>query len=87
MFRVEWLQTALNELAAVWLQADSAQRKAITTAAQAIDKLLQRSPQREGESRAHGQRILFEPPLAVTFEVHPQRSLVRVLHVWSPQRR
>ncbi len=29
-----------------------------------------------------GRRILFEPPLAVTFKVVPEDRLVRVLEVW-----
>ena len=76
MFQVVWLQTALNELAGVWVQADSAQRQAITAATHAIDKRLQTDPPNQGESRSHGQRVLFQPPLGITFEVHPQRSLV-----------
>ena len=36
MFQVVWLQTALNELASVWMQAGSTQRMAITEAAQQL---------------------------------------------------
>jgi hypothetical protein len=41
MFQVEWLQSALDELAAIWMQADSALRQAITVATHQIDQLLQ----------------------------------------------
>jgi len=37
MFRVEWLQSALDELADVWMQADSPVRQAITAAAHCIE--------------------------------------------------
>ncbi len=82
MFQVDWLQTALNELAAVWAGADSAQRKAITAANHAIDRRLERDPTNEGESRGPRRRILFQVPLAITFEVDPQRRVVRVLPTW-----
>ena len=82
MFQVLWLQTALDELAAAWLRADSALRQAITTATHAIDPLLQVAPNEQGESRANDQRILFQPPLGVTFEVHQEAGVVLVLHVW-----
>ncbi len=86
MFRVVWLQEALNELAAVWIDADSTQRQAITAAAHAIDQLLELDPNNQGESRPHNQRILFQPPLGITFEIRLP-SLVRVLHVWTFGRR
>lgn len=82
MFQVVWLQTALDELAAIWLEEGSALRQAITAAAHAIDPLLHVDPQNQGESRADGQRILFQTPLGVTFEVRQQAGVVRILHVW-----
>ena len=54
MFRVEWLQSALDELADVWARADSAQRGAITAASHAVEQRLQRDPWNEGESRSGG---------------------------------
>ena len=83
MFRVRWVKSALNELASLWTSADSATRKAITDAANEIDRRLQRNPETEGESRGGMERILFVPPLGIRFEVDAQRSTVRVLHVWS----
>lgn len=38
MFRVEWLDQALDELAAIWTAADSALRQDITAAASQIDE-------------------------------------------------
>jgi WD40 repeat protein len=62
MFRVEWLQSALDELATIWTQADSAERQAITRATHLIDQQLQQDPDNQGESRPKGRRVLFAPP-------------------------
>ena len=43
-FHVEYVPTALNELADVWMPADSEQRLAITRAARAIDVRLESDP-------------------------------------------
>ncbi len=40
MFQVEWLQDAVDELAAIWMQADSIQRRAITESTNAVDREL-----------------------------------------------
>jgi hypothetical protein len=87
MFRVAWMQTALNDLAQAWMQADSGQRAAITIATQAVDQILQNDPQTQGESRCGGQRLLLHPPLGVVFEVEPRLSSVRVVHAWVFRRR
>jgi hypothetical protein len=81
MYRVDWLQSVVDELAKSWLQADSAQRKAITAASHKIDKGLQQDPLNVGESRAGGRRIEFFAPLAVTFEVDDEAKTVTILHV------
>ena len=44
MFRVDWLESALNELATIWLDADTEQRLAINSAVRLIDQELQRDP-------------------------------------------
>ena len=67
MFRVEWLQSALDDLASVWVQAESALRRAITTAANSIDPQLRNDPEQQGESREDGERVLFIPPLGISF--------------------
>lgn len=87
MFTVRWKRSALNELATLWTQADSAMRQAITTANNRIDRELQHDPENRGESRGVGGRIYFEFPLGIRFEVDRQQSLVHILHVWSFRRR
>jgi len=80
---VRWAPTAREELTKIWVRADSAKRRAITSAAHAIDVRLAGDPDSEGESRAAGERVLFERPLGVVFQVQPDRSAVRVLRVWT----
>jgi len=79
-YTVLWVPGAERELAALWL--DEAVRRQITDAASHIDRRLRDDPERQGESRPTGRRILFEMPLAVTFKVFPEDRIVRVLEVW-----
>ena len=81
-FHIEWLQSALDELNVIWLEATSQQRKAITAASHAVDKRLPINPDEQGESRPKGRRIAFFPPLGVTFRVDAQNAVVVVIHVW-----
>lgn len=78
MYRVDWLQSALDELAAIWTTADSSRRAAVTAATDAIEQRLKLDAANEGESRTGGRRITFAAPLAVTFQssqmVSRQRS-------------
>ncbi len=87
MFHVEWLQQALDELTNAWLAADSAQRQAITAASHEVDQRLQSDPHNEGESRAAGRRILFAPPLAVTYRIEADGQTVTVVQVRVFRRR
>jgi hypothetical protein len=87
MFRVRWEEAALNELASAWTQGDSKSRRAITAAAQLIEQQLQHRPERQGESRDEGKRVLFVPPLGIRFRVDSPQHLVSILHVWSFRQR
>jgi len=82
MFRVEWLQTALDELALIWMLATASQRQAITAASHAIDQQLPINPNEQGESRPNGRRIQFFPPLGITYRVDVENAVVVVVHVW-----
>ena len=83
MFRVRWKRSALNELASLWMQADAEGRRAINTAANAVDQQLRSDPLNQGESRPQGRRIFFVSPLGILFRVDPQQRVVRVLQVWQ----
>ena len=54
MFTVRWPRSARNELAALWIAADSVLRQAITTAAHRIDQGLRQDP------RAHLQKLFTQ---------------------------
>lgn len=83
MFQVRWKQSALDELAELWIQADSATRKIITAATNQLDQELAQDPQNVGESRSGFERICFLFPLGIRFEVDNQQAKVQVLQVWS----
>jgi plasmid stabilization system protein ParE len=78
-YHVVWRPTAENQLAEIW--TDAADQPDVTRAADRIDALLAYSPGTVGESRTPGERVLFEPPLAVTFEVVEDDKRVNVLRV------
>ena len=82
MFQVIWLQRAVNDLAGIWMQADSAQRRAITQAANAIDRELGHDPFHSSESREEDLRVMFAPPLGVFFQVELSSRTVHVAHIW-----
>lgn len=87
MFRVQWLQTALDELTTMWTEADSPSRQLITIAAHAIDQELRVAPEEKGESRQSQQRIFFSYPLGILYAVDAAASTVWVAHVWIIRRR
>jgi hypothetical protein len=77
---------AEEQLAAIWIEA--ADRRAVTAAADVIDRLLRTDASSAGESRSGKTRALVVPPLGVHFEVHEEDCLVYVLTVhYSPQHR
>lgn len=85
-FVVEWKKTAIDELTALWLIADSAGRTAITVAARDIDRLLQADPHAQGESRESDRRVMFVRPLAAAFRIDSRTSRVDVLRIWQFER-
>jgi hypothetical protein len=86
MYRVVWRRSALDEMAALWIDADTTLRESITLAAAEIDSLLADSPNEVGESRPNNRRIAFVPPLGFLFQVNSETHRVIVIHVWSPER-
>lgn len=87
MFHVEWVQKALDELTVIWMQADSALRKAITAATHALDQQLQSDPYSQSESRDGKQRVMFASPLGIQIEIDDKQRIVWVVHVWQFRRR
>lgn len=80
-YRVEWWQSAVNELATIWVQADSAGRASITRAASDVETQLAHDPLAKGESRSGRERVMFSLPLSVLYEVDKAASVVNVLHI------
>jgi hypothetical protein len=81
MYDLRWLAEAEDELVAIWTAATDS--GAIARAATQINHVLERDPVNAGESReSDTHRILFQPPLGVTFVVEPDRQIVRVTAVW-----
>jgi len=86
MFEVGWTEKALDELATLWTQSDSANRANITSASNRIDQELRTDPEHKGESRAEGERVFFATPLGILYEVDVAASAMWVLHVWDIRR-
>jgi hypothetical protein len=80
---IEWIPSALNELADLWLKGSPPERQAISRATQEIDSLLRVDPDNSGESRSEGRRILLDAPLGVIFKHESLDRKVRVLKVWG----
>jgi plasmid stabilization system protein ParE len=78
-YTVVFVPSAEGQLAAVWTA--SANRRAVTLAADRIDQLLGTAPAGVGESRGDRFRVLIELPLTVYYEVHEADRRVLVLRV------
>ena len=82
-YAVRWLEDAENELADIWLNAPD--RRAITTAQAAVDRLLAASPMSQGIELAEGLRRLTVAPLTVFYSIRQAERLVEVAKVtWRP---
>ena len=82
-FRLIWLDRALRELTAAYVAAlEAGLGDTFATAAARVDRELASHPATVGESRAEHERVMFEPPLTVYFEVHEDERVVVVTSVW-----
>jgi hypothetical protein len=81
-YRVQWIQSALDDLMELWLLADSEIRKEITSAVNSLDRELQVDPHAFSESRDQGEWICFSEPLGLLIEIDETDSIVWVLAVW-----
>lgn len=86
MYRVDWLDSCLNELAAVWLAADSPTRDRIRNAVSSLEDHLRHDPSAVGESREGNERVAFFEPLGVSVELDAAARIVTVLHIWRVRR-
>ncbi|HEY1379160.1 MAG TPA: hypothetical protein VGF55_20325 [Gemmataceae bacterium] len=79
--------TALDNLAALWLQADAAERLAITQAAHRIEQILRRSADTAGVPYPFGNlptaRRIDEPPIFAVFAFLPSVGQVSVIDYFA----
>jgi hypothetical protein len=87
MFQVGWVQSALDQLATTWIEADSALRASITSAMGQIDHCLRVDPEAQGESRERNRRTMFIAPLGIDYLLETDDRTVIVLRVWLARRR
>ena len=78
-YTVTWKPSVKQRLADIWMTAPD--RRAVTEAANAIDRSLQVGPLDQGESRSGTARILIVLSLAVVYDVREHDRLVEVLSV------
>ncbi len=83
MFTVTWTQSASDQLADIWMKADSPMRDEITKYVQYLDCHLRANADRLGESRETGVRILTDTPLGIEFHVLGPDRLVTVVRAWG----
>jgi hypothetical protein len=84
MYAVVWGDVFEQQLAAVWLAAPD--RREVSRAAAFIETQLERRPLEVGESRSSSiERVLFEPPLGMEYQVIEDDKKVIVQGVWLVQ--
>jgi hypothetical protein len=84
-YTVTWKPSLKQELANIWLAADD--KRAVTEAADAIDKLLHVAPHSVGESRSGATRVIIIRPLAAAYEVFDDDRRVDVLAIRDVSKR
>jgi hypothetical protein len=87
MYHLEWRDVAVSDLAAGWVKADSRLRSDITASIHEIERRLRRAPEKAGESRKPGTRVLILNPLTVTFHVNVRSQTVLISSVRVKRRR
>lgn len=76
---VYWTNEADDQLADLWLKASD--RADVTAASHRIEAALSRDPFGVGESREADDRIAFDPPLVVYYQVKRADNVVWVISV------
>lgn len=78
MFALTWSNTALDQLADVYVAATPDQRTRMASFIDGVNERLRVDPLAVGESRSGGHRIVFVPLLAILFHVSEADRTVRV---------
>jgi hypothetical protein len=83
MYTVTWTQSASDQLADIWIKADSHLRNEITKYLHDLDRHLRANADRLGESRETGVRILTSAPVGIEFLISEPDRLVTVVRAWG----
>lgn len=75
-YSVIWRHRADMELMRLWIRA--ADKDDVTQYAEQIERLLQRDPRNQGESRGGNIRLWFYRPLCVLFRIKEQTQVVEI---------
>ena len=78
-YTVVWRRRAQGQLAALWIRA--ANKDAVAGYAEQIDRILERNPNDQGESRGGGVRLWFHRPISVLFQVDESAKRVTVVAI------
>jgi hypothetical protein len=81
MFTVIWKNSALNQLAEIYVSVTPEQRNKIFEAVTDLNARLEVGPLEIGESRGHIDRIVFVPLLSLFYSVDQVSKVVRVTWV------
>ena len=76
-FTVVWVQSALDDLAEIWLEASD--RNSVSKSADDIDRELAQDAPEKGNELREGLRSLLAPPLKVIFSVREPDRVAEVL--------
>ena len=80
-FTIIWTKEADAILADIWVR--SAQRIAITNAADRIDALLLEKANEHVDDESISRHFLCITPLAIVFEVSTQDRMIKVIYAWE----
>lgn len=78
-YTVVWVQSALDELAEIWLEVSD--RDSVAEAADKIDRELAEDAPAKGSELSEGLRSLFVPPLKAIFAVREADRIAEVFVV------
>jgi hypothetical protein len=86
MFTVNLSSESIAELYDAWVDRGTATRVELESALAVLCRLLQQDPAGHGESRGGRERVVFADGVAATYELCPERRIVRVLRAWAFRR-
>ena len=81
MIRVEWVESARDEWADIYVAATREGREALAIEMGQILRALERDPLDVGEAKAPFLRVVIGGPLVVWFKVSPEATVARIVRV------